>query len=213
MINLLVVDDHIAITAGTKSILETKGDLHVDSLTPPLSDEDLLKIDFSSYEIILMDLNLGENNINGLELSKKILEAYPKCRIILYTGYDVEDYFDAAISAGLYGAINKNKSKEKILNYINHVLNDEIIVPLKVYKKKAKSEATTKTEVTEEIHLAPREKSILEALAESLTNQEIAEKLNVSKRTVEYSLTGIFNKLKVTSRIEAVLIAKSQGII
>ncbi|MBU7595855.1 LuxR C-terminal-related transcriptional regulator (plasmid) [Metabacillus halosaccharovorans] len=211
MMNLLVIDDHIAITAGTKSILETNNDLNVDTLSPPFSEDVLSEIPFDKFDIILMDFNLGEDTINGLELSKKILEEYPNSRIILYTGYEIRDYFDVAVTNGLYGAISKNAKKEEIMDYITHVLNDEIVVPLKIYKKIAKPESPTTIE--EEIEFSKRERAILKALAESKTNQEIAEMLKISKRTVEYTLTSIFSKLNVNSRMEAVLIAKSEGLL
>lgn len=61
--------------------------------------------------------------------------------------------------------------------------------------------------------LTDREKMILMEVERGLTNQEIADKLHLSKRSIEYSLTSIFNKLHVSSRTEAVLIAKSEGIL
>ncbi|MED8020554.1 hotdog fold thioesterase [Bacillus glycinifermentans] len=99
MRRLLVIDDHPAVMEGTKAILETNQDFLVDCLSPEASEQFLTKHDFSAYDLILMDLNLGE--INGMDLSKKILETCSSCKIIVYTGYEVEDYFEEAIRSGM----------------------------------------------------------------------------------------------------------------
>lgn len=212
MKRLLVIDDHPAVMEGTKAILETDQSYVVDCLNPQSDEDEFVKtIDFSVYNVILMDLNLGE--VNGIDLTKKILEAYPSSKIVVYTGYEVDDYFDEAIKAGMYGAISKAESKEKIITYISHVINDEIIVPYSYLKqlisqKKPKSQSTNEHEL-----LTDRECMILQEVEKGLTNQEIADALHLSKRSIEYSLTSIFNKLNVGSRTEAVLIAKSEGVL
>ncbi|TAI23387.1 response regulator, partial [Bacillus velezensis] len=106
MKKILVIDDHPAVMEGTKTILETDSNLSVDCLSPEPSEQFIKQHDFSSYDLILMDLNLG-GEVNGMELSKQILQENPHCKIIVYTGYEVEDYFEEAIRAGLHGAISK----------------------------------------------------------------------------------------------------------
>ena len=192
MKKILVIDDHPAVMEGTKTILETDTNLSVDCLSPDASEQFVLRHDFSAYDLILMDLNLGDD-ISGIELSKKILKENPLCKIIVYTGYEVEDYFEESIRAGLHGAISKTESKEKIMQYIYHVLNGQILVDFSYFKQ--------------------RERHILQEVEKGLTNQEIADALHLSKRSIEYSLTSIFNKLNVGSRTEAVLIAKSDNVL
>jgi two-component system, NarL family, competent response regulator ComA len=210
MIKVLVIDDHIALTEGTKSILESSNDILVDTLSPPFSIESIISQDYSKYDVVLMDINLGLS-ITGIEVSKMILKREPDCKIIVYTGYDIADYFEEAINNGLYGAINKNITKQKIIAYINEVLEGNLILSIEILKRafKRKNNPINQSEIT----YTERERKILNHLGEGLTNQEISDKLYVSKRTVEYSLTDIFQKLGVSSRSEAVLIAKSEGLI
>ncbi len=73
MKKILVIDDHPAVMEGTKTILETDTNLSVDCLSPDASEQFVLRHDFSAYDLILMDLNLGDD-ISGIELSKKILK-------------------------------------------------------------------------------------------------------------------------------------------
>lgn len=114
MKKILVIDDHPAVMEGTKTILETDTNLSVDCLSPDASEQFVLRHDFSAYDLILMDLNLGDD-ISGIELSKKILKENPLCKIIVYTGYEVEDYFEESIRAALHmrcaptGAVSRIK--------------------------------------------------------------------------------------------------------
>jgi two-component system, NarL family, competent response regulator ComA len=212
MVHILVVDDHPAVREGTKAILEAEEGVQVDCLNPPYTEEAIRETDFTPFDVILMDLNLGD--VNGMELSKTILEMKHSCKVILYTGYDVDDYFEEALRLGIHGAVSKTESKDKLLNYIRHAIDGEIVVPYQyfqdlLYQKQCKD---VHSETVDQV-FNDREKAILQEVEKGYTNQEIADHLHLSKRSIEYSLTSIFNKLNVSSRTEAVLIAKSNGII
>ncbi|MGM0875519.1 MAG: response regulator transcription factor [Bacillota bacterium] len=212
MIHILVVDDHPAVREGTKAILEAEPGIQVDCLNPPYTVEAIVKIDFTPFDVILMDLNLGE--INGMELSKTIINMKQSCKVILYTGYDVEDYFEEALRIGIHGAVSKTESKEKLMSFIRHAINGDIVVPYEYFKNLLfhKQSKNTDPESVNEV-FNEREKAILQEVEKGFTNQEIADHLHLSKRSIEYSLTSIFNKLNVSTRTEAVLIAKAEGII
>ncbi len=212
MIHILVVDDHPAVREGTKAILEAEEGVRIDCLNPPYTEEVIKKVDFTPFDVILMDLNLGD--VNGIELSKMILDMTDQCKVILYTGYDVEDYIEEALRFGIYGAISKTESKEKLLTFIRLAIEGDIVVPYEFFQKLLSQNQyeLEQTEVVEQV-INDREKAILQEVEKGLTNQEIADQLHLSKRSIEYSLTSIFNKLNVSSRTEAVLIAKSNGII
>lgn len=115
MKKILVIDDHPAVMEGTKTILETDTNLSVDCLSPDASEQFVLRHDFSAYDLILMDLNLGDD-ISGIELSKKILKENPLCKIIVYTGYEVEDYFEESIRAACMAPSAKPNLKRKSCN-------------------------------------------------------------------------------------------------
>lgn len=212
MIHILVVDDHPAVREGTKAILEAEPGVQVECLNPPYTVEEMKNVNFAPFDVILMDLNLGD--INGMELSSAILSHHPASKVILYTGYDVEDYFEEALEIGILGAVSKTESKEKLLDYIRHAINGEIVIPFQYFKclLLEKKSITIEAEGYDVV-FNEREKSILHEVEKGLTNQEIADHLHLSKRSIEYSLTSIFTKLDVSSRTEAVLIAKAKGII
>lgn len=212
MIHILVVDDHPAVREGTKAILEAEEGVKVDCLNPPYTEEAFKKLDFSPFDVILMDLNLGE--VNGMGLSKTVLEMKQACKVILYTGYDVADYFEEALRLGIHGAISKTESKQKLLTHIRLAIEGDIVVPYDYFQKLfLQNQVHAEHIEAEEQMFNDREKAILQEVEKGLTNQEIADHLHLSKRSIEYSLTSIFHKLNVSSRTEAVLIAKSNGII
>lgn len=216
MVRILVFDDHIAVRQGTKSFLEEEEEFVVTFFDPPFTNERIETFDFSNTDVILMDMNLGEDIKNGIELSKKIIQENQDVKIVIYTGYHVSDYWDEAIGLGFYGVLSKSDSKEKVIDYIHHVNRGEIVVNFKEFQRiklisegeRSLSEAETKDSLITE-----REKAILIEVEKGLTNQEIADILHLSKRSIEYSLTNIYNKLNISTRTEAVLIAKSEGII
>ncbi|MGG0625945.1 response regulator transcription factor [Bacillus altitudinis] len=213
MKKILVIDDHSAVMEGTKSILESDQQLSVDCLSPDAEGAFLKTHDFSIYDVILMDLNLGD--INGMDIAKQILETNQQVKIIIYTGYEVDDYFEEAIRAGLHGAISKTETKDKIIEYIHRTLQGEVVIQLSYLKKliSQQQEKPEQAQQTDHELLTERECLILREVEKGYTNQEIADVLHLSKRSIEYSLTSIFNKLNVGSRTEAVLIAKSESVL
>nr|MDH3174964.1 response regulator transcription factor [Bacillus pumilus] len=213
MKKILVIDDHPAVMEGTKSILESDQQLSVDCLSPDAEAAFLKTHDFSIYDVILMDLNLGD--INGMDIAKQILETNQQVKIIIYTGYEVDDYFEEAIRVGLHGAISKTETKDKIIEYIHRTLQGEVVIQLSYLKKliSQQQEKPEQAQQTDHELLTERECLILREVEKGYTNQEIADVLHLSKRSIEYSLTSIFNKLNVGSRTEAVLIAKSESVL
>lgn len=215
MKKILVVDDHPTVREGTKAILQSEGRYQVSVLSPPYDKETIAGTDFSNYDLIMMDMSFGETD-NGITLSKVILEKLPEMRIVLYTGYDVCDYWDEALRAGIYGVINKSESIEVVMNYLEQVFLGNLIAPFKLYRnliENINKEQGKYDNGEMALNISEREVAILGQVAIGLTNQDIADKLHLSKRSIEYSLSNLYTKLGVSTRTEAILIAKSEGLI
>ncbi|KJD54223.1 transcriptional regulator, partial [Bacillus amyloliquefaciens] len=111
-------------------------------------------------------------------------------------------------------AISKTESKEKIIEYIYQVLDNKIVVDYDYFKQLiTQQKSKSNSQQTQHDLLTERECLILKEVEKGYTNQEIADALHLSKRSIEYSLTSVFSKLNVGSRTEAVLIAKSEGVL
>ncbi|WP_258041004.1 response regulator transcription factor, partial [Lysinibacillus sphaericus] len=166
-----------------------------------------------SFDIFLVDLYMPD--INGLELSKRILQVNPEAKIVIYTGFDINTHFDLLINAGISGFVSKMSSSEQLVNAIYCALNEEVIIPLSLLRQLRRNSISANNNFEENsiITLSNKEQNILELISKGYTNKMIAEELYVSQRTIEYSLTKIFSKLKANSRIEALQIAQKYGLI
>lgn len=155
-------------------------------------------------------------NLNGLEATKEILKLHPKAKIIIYTGFDVEPHFNLLIENGVMGILSKTASKERIINTIYSVIQDEVVIPYSLFKQlriqEIHSNMNSSHSKTLPITMNQREIEVLSYIEQGMTNKYIAATLNLSQRSIEYTITEIFNKLGVVSRVEAVKKAKQIGV-
>ncbi|SFJ14853.1 two-component system, NarL family, competent response regulator ComA [Halobacillus dabanensis] len=208
MMNVLIVDDHPAVGAGTKSMLEQEGDMLVDVTNENENVETLLKE--KEYDILLLDLYMP--GINGIELAKKVRKSYPDLKLLIYTGFDLNTHFNMLVEADINGFVSKTATSEQLVTAIRCALRDEVVIPIHLFKQLRRSEASVSESAEAKeangLSLNEKEQSILKEVASGFTNREIAQTLHMSQRSVEYTLTGIFNKLNVRSRTEALFKAQ-----
>lgn len=200
---MLVVDDHPTVGAGTKFTLEQQIDITADVIDE--SDKVMDLLDDEKYDVYLVDLYMP--NLNGIELTKKILRKDPEAIILMYTGYDIITHYNFMMDAGISGFVSKTATSEQLITAIRCALREEVVIPLHLLRQLRRGEADASNyEAQEElsgIGLSEREQQVLELVGQGSTNTAISLKLNVSKRTVESDLTKVFSKLRVSSRTEA----------
>ncbi|VXC41963.1 two-component response quorum-sensing regulator [Bacillus mycoides] len=211
MIQVLIVDDHVAVGMGTKALIEQEK-IKADVLFH--SEEIQTHLNEKKYDVYLVDLYMP--NLNGLEISKIILKEDPNAKIIIYTGFDIEPHFNLLIENGIMGIISKTASQESIINGIESVIRAEIVVPYQLFKQLRIQELHSNRNISKKgvlpISMNHREIEVLSYIEKGMTNKCIASTLNLSQRSIEYTITEIFNKLGAYSRVEAVKIAKQIGI-
>ncbi|MGP4062509.1 response regulator transcription factor [Halobacillus litoralis] len=213
MTKVLIVDDHPAVGAGTKSMLEQEADMKVDVTYENEQVEQLLKK--NQYDILLLDLYMP--GMNGIELAKSIRKTYPDLKLLIYTGFDLSTHFNMLVEADINGFVSKTATSEQLVTAIRCASRDEVVIPLNLFKQLRRSEAsvseTSDSSDCNGFSLNEKEQSILKEVASGFTNREIAQTLHMSQRSVEYTLTGIFNKLNVRSRTEALFKAQELGLV
>ncbi|MGN9864417.1 response regulator transcription factor [Bacillus swezeyi] len=214
MIKILLIDDHIGVAQGTKAILEKNKGMDVTILSCGKEAIDHLKA--HSYDLILLDLYMPD--LNGLELSKLILQDNPEEKIVIYTGFDIAAHFNLLVNAGVSGFVSKASTEEQMVKALESIIQGETIIPICLFKQLRRTEANTMLldadeEDVRDITLNEREQEILAGVAEGMTNRELSAKLLISQRAVEYILTGVFSKLGVKSRTEALIKAKRYSLI
>lgn len=141
-------------------------------------------------DITLIDINLSNiSNEDGLELAKNIINRGCKTRIVMLTGYDLPVYRHEAKKIGVNGFINKNIMPDKLLEILIDINNGTYYFP-------------KSSEIVEE--LTDSEKQILQLLANGYKRKNIASMVFASERTVSNHIQHIFDKLNVSSSLEAV---------
>ncbi|NUU59126.1 response regulator [Paenibacillus agri] len=208
MIKILLVDDHPSVGEGTKNMLEQDAEMQVTVILSAM--EALELVEKESFDVMLFDLNMPV--ISGLELTKRIIVTLPDSRVLIYTGYEISPNFNLLIESGVSGFVSKTATREQLLNAIRCVLRGEAVIPVSLLRQLRRREIrlneAREEKALSEVSINEREQEILQEVANGNSNKDIAAKLLMSQRTVEYNLTRIFEKLGVHSRVEAVIEAK-----
>ena len=189
LINILLVDDHALFSKSLEIALsdypeiKTFKSIHDISLLDKFIEED-------APDILLMDINLKNiSSKGGLELAKQILSNYPEQKIVILSGYDLPVYRNEAKKIGAKGFINKNTEPEKLIAFLSQIMQGKFIFNGSI-------------PFLEE--LTDCEKLILQLIADGRKRKEIAGTLYISERTLSNHLQHIFEKLDVSSSVEAV---------
>ena len=196
LINILLVDDHVLFS---KSLEIALSDYTEIKNFKRINDISLLDkfIEEDAPDILLMDINLKNiTSEDGLELAKRILHRHPEQKIVILSGYDLPVYRSEAKKIGAKGFINKNTEPEMLIAFLSQIMQGKFIFSGSV-------------PFLEE--LTDCEKQILQLTANGRKRKEIAGTLYISERTLSNHLQHIFEKLDVSSSVEAVTKAIQLG--
>lgn len=202
MIKLLIIDDHEMVRLGLTSYFSVLNDIQV--VAEAENGADGLEMALEHYpDVILMDLVMDV--MDGVESTRKILAAWPEAKIIILTSFIDDEKVYPAMEAGAMSYLLKTSSASEIAEAIRRTYLGEEIIAEKVSKKLADKEAF----VSEKLHdeLTKRELEVLALITEGLSNQEIAERLFITIKTVKTHVSNILAKLEVTDRTQATIYA------
>lgn len=210
-ITVLIADDHAPFQAGLRALLQATDDIEVVGETMD-GAETITQATRLQPDVILMDLQMP--GITGVEATRQILHTSPHIAVLIVTMFEDDDFVFAALRAGARGYLLKGATKAEILRAIRGVSNGEAIFGSAIAKRLvnyfAGIQPASATYAFPE--LTEREREILDLIASHLTNQEIAERLQLSLKTVRNHVSNIFSKLQVADRVQAILRAKEAGL-
>jgi DNA-binding NarL/FixJ family response regulator len=155
--------------------------------------------------VVLMDINLP--GMNGVECVRQLKPLAPETQFIMLTVYEDTDNIFNALAAGATGYMLKRTPRDELLAAIQDVLKGGSPMNTHIARKVVQSfqrAAPVASPVMEEAALSPREKEVLDCLAQGFLYKEIAEKLGISYETVHTYIRRIYEKLQVRTRTEAV---------
>lgn len=204
MIRMMLVDDHAVLRDGLRSILEIEPDIEV--VGEAVSGNEVLSIvEQCVPDVILMDINLPGKD--GVEVTALVKKHFPRSKILVLTTYDHEEYFMSSLRAGADGYLLKDATSEQVVEAIRTVYQGNSIIHPSMTRKLVTYHQQQQGVKPNEHELTEREKEVLLALVNGLSNKEIAKQLFISDKTVKIHISKIFKKLNVKSRSQAVIYA------
>ncbi len=204
IIRVVIADDHVFVRDGIKSLLETEENIVVaGEATDGL--EVLKMVELNPPDLLILDIRMP--HLTGIEVVEKIRKQNHSIKIVMLSMHESEEYVLKSIKAGADGYLLKGSSKEEFLKALHTVSNGgkyfsgDISSILIDQLNHPNATQTIKT-FEAETQITKREKEILALLLSGKGNREIAEALDISKRTAEVHRFNLMKKLKVKNLIE-----------
>jgi two-component system, NarL family, response regulator LiaR len=210
-IKVLLAEDHVITRQGIRRLLEEEG--HYTVVGEAGDGEQAVQMAMEkSPDVVIMDISMP--NLNGVEAARIIKQHCPTTAILILSAYDDDEYVFALLDAGVAGYLLKTASGDELVRAVESANKGEPTIHPSIAKKlinRFRHAGDVKApEEIEEI-LSKREIGIIRLAARGMSNQDIAESVIISKRTVEGHMRSIFNKLGVGSRTEAVIYGLKKG--
>jgi len=197
---------------GVEKLLSSSENIKLVGIAKDGEDA-LLKVKKLAPDIVLLDINLPK--MNGIKVTEEIIKKNPATKIILHTSYVDEEYIVKGFEVGAMGYVPKNFNPDQLVEAIEMVYNGERYIKGLVsevlmnsfFKKEEKKDMVQSTNLTE------RELEVLKYIIKGLTNNDIAQELYISVRTVEVHKANIMKKLSINNTAELVVYAIKNGLV
>jgi len=216
MITVAIVDDHPIVRAGMRAVLEASDDIVVVA-EGGSGSEALQLVEKHAPDVLVLDINLPDKS--GIDVTCQLQTANSSTAILILTAHDDSQLIFELLENGAIGYVLKDEALETLANAVRAAASGKSwlspTIASKVVKRAVRQQINAAQDAlsapTSE-NLTPRELEILYLLADGLDNTAIAERLTVTKRTVQNHISNTYRKLGVTSRTEAMLYAIRHGL-
>ena len=208
---IIIVDDHVIFRQGLKSLLATE---MIATVIGEASNgkEYLELLSKMKPDLVLMDIEMP--HMNGREATEKSLAIYPDLKIIAFTMFGDEDYYYKMIDLGVKGFLLKSSGISELEKAISEVLEGESYfsneILRKIINKLSHKDAVKKVE---NIGLTVREMDVLEQICLGLNNDEIADRLFISPKTVKSHRSNLLVKTNCSNSTRLILYALKNKIV
>jgi DNA-binding NarL/FixJ family response regulator len=208
---ILLCDDQAVIRDGLEMLLNLEKDFQVIGAAQDGAEAVELAAQ-KQPDLILMDLKMPI--MNGIEATREIHAKFPNIKILVLTTYDDDEWVFDAIRAGASGYLLKDTPRQKIVEAIRGTVEGKSFVDPAVAGKLLNQVASKQTQPTSILtdKLTERELDVLRLIAKGINNSEIANQLHLSEGTVRNHVSAILEKLGVSDRTQAAVIAIQHGL-
>ena len=208
---ILLCDDQAVIRDGLEMLLNLEKDFQVIGVAQDGAEA----VDLAAQkqpDLILMDLKMPI--MNGIEATRKIRTKFPHIKILVLTTYDDDEWVFDAIRAGASGYLLKDTPRQKIVEAIRGTMDGKSFIDPAIAGKLLNQVASKQTQPTSILtdKLTERELDVLRLIAKGINNSEIANQLHLSEGTVRNHVSAILEKLGVSDRTQAAVIAIQHGL-
>jgi DNA-binding NarL/FixJ family response regulator len=208
-LNLIIVDDHTLFRNGLRVLLENHYE-NIEIREAGSGEQFLELLQQAVPDLVVMDISMP--GMDGAEATRLALAEHPKLKIIALSMFGDEAYYYKMIDAGVQGFVLKDSEIAEVRDAIDTVMDGETYFSnellLNVIRK---IPHTSPTDSTTEIQLSGREMEVLQLICDGLSNQDIAEKIFISKRTVDKHRSNILSKANSRNTAQLVMTAIRMG--
>lgn len=210
-IRVLIADDHPLFREGMHDLLDSLAETEVVG-EATTGAEAITQAKALQPDVILMDIKMP--GINGIEATRQIVAASPHISILMVTMLEDDESVFAAMRAGARGYVLKGANQAEILRAIRAVASREAIFGPGIARRVLGFFSIARPTIPSRVfpELSERERELLALVAQGRSNQEIAEQLGLTLKTVRNHVSNIFNKLQVADRAQAALRAREAGL-
>jgi len=223
-VRIVLADDQALLRKGFRMILEAEDDLEIVGEAADGADAVRL-VELYKPDVVLMDVRMPV--LDGIEATRAITAATPgdETRVLILTTFDLDEYAFSALRAGASGFLLKDVPPAELVSAIRTVARGDAVVSPRITRRLLEEYADSLPDlangspsggVTEHAALAQlteREREVLLAVADGLSNAEIAERLYVSEATVKSHVGRLLAKLGLRDRVQAVVFAFQCGLV
>lgn len=194
-IRVLIADDHTLVRAGIRSLLDKLPDVHVVAEATD-GREVLTRLRAYETDVVLMDISMP--HLNGLDATRYILREFPKVRVLIISMHQNDQYVWQALSAGASGYLLKDTDITELSIAINAVMRGNSYLSPEIAKYLVK-DYVRRAEGIDSMRdvLTPRQREVLQLMAEGRSTKKIAEILNISIKTVESHRAQLMERLDI----------------
>jgi DNA-binding NarL/FixJ family response regulator len=204
-INIVLADDHVLVRKGIMAMLESDSDINVVGEAGN-GNEALASAKALNPDILLLDIRMPE--MSGLEAAAKLRNYSPGTKAVILSMHDSEDYVIEALNAGAYGYLLKDTDKAEFIKALKQIHSGSKYFSGAVSNVLAKlarpHSAPASVPQNDSYHLTKREKEILRRVIDGQHNQDIADSLGKSVRTIETHRFNIMKKLGVNNAVDMI---------
>jgi NarL family two-component system response regulator LiaR len=208
VIRVVLIDDHQMFAEAIGMFLSTEDDIEVVEILADANDV-VGRLSSSRPDVVLMDIDLP--GVDGVTATRRVVDARPDAKVILITALSDPGLALRGIEAGASALVQKERAADDLVDAIRRTAAGEEIFPAP--QLRLLSEADGSGTARNGSRLTQRELEVLQGLVDGLSTEELADTLFVSPRTVQGHVQSILTKMRVRSKLEAVVAGLREGVV